>query len=113
MRTLALASMMLGAALSSSAFAQDSNQLNYNIVNIQADASRQVANDQMQAVLYIEKSHKQPAELSNQINQLMNQAQALSRKYPQVKVNAKPAPFPLPSRRRWPKPLWYPPPEAS
>jgi predicted secreted protein len=86
MRTLALASMMLGAALSSSAFAQDSNQLNYNIVNIQADASRQVANDQMQAVLYIEKSHKQPAELSNQINQLMNQAQALSRKYPQVKV---------------------------
>ena len=86
MRTLALASIMLGAALSSSAFAQDSNQLNYNIVNIQADASRQVANDQMQAVLYIEKSHKQPAELSNQINQLMNQAQALSRKYPQVKV---------------------------
>ena len=75
MRTLALASMMLGAALSSSAFAQDSNQLNYNIVNIQADASRQVANDEMRAVLYIEKSNKQPAELSNQINQFMNQLQ--------------------------------------
>ena len=36
--------------------------------------------------LYILKSNKQPAELSNQINQLMNQALATSRKYPQVKV---------------------------
>jgi predicted secreted protein len=44
-------------------FAQDEN-LNYNIVNIQADASRQVANDEMHATLYIEKSNKQPAELS-------------------------------------------------
>lgn len=40
----------------------------------------------MHATLYIEKSNKQPAELSNQINQLMNQALATSRKYSQVKV---------------------------
>lgn len=86
MRTLALMTMMLGATLSPTLFAHEPEKINYNIVNIQADASRQVANDEMRAVLYIEKSHKQPAELSNQINQLMNQAQAISRKYTQVKV---------------------------
>ena len=59
--------------------------MNYNIVNVQAEASRQVSNDEMHATLYIEKSNKQPAELSNQINQLMNQALNVSRKYPQVK----------------------------
>lgn len=86
MRTLALSTMILGATLSPTLFAHEPEKINYNIVNIQADASRQVANDEMRAVLYIEKSHKQPAELSNQINQLMNQAQAVSRKYSQVKV---------------------------
>ena len=86
MRTLALATLMIGAALSPSLFAHETENLNYNIVNIQADAARQVANDEMRAVLYIERSNKQPAELSNQINQLMNQAQAISRKYTQVKV---------------------------
>ena len=73
MRTLALATLMIGAALSPSLFAHETENLNYNIVNIQADAARQVANDEMRAVLYIERSNKQPAELSNQINQLMNQ----------------------------------------
>ena len=86
MRTLALTAMMIGATLSPSLFAHETENLNYNIVNIQADAARQVANDEMRAVLYIERSNKQPAELSNQINQLMNQAQAISRKYSQVKV---------------------------
>ena len=86
MRTLALATLMIGAALSPTLFAHETENLNYNIVNIQADASRQVANDEMRAVLFIEKSNKQPAELSNLINQLMNQAQAIARKYNQVKV---------------------------
>ena len=86
MRTLAVSTLLLGSLLSPLVFAQDDNALNYNIVNVQAEASRQVSNDEMHATLYIEKSNKQPAELSNQINQLMNQALAVSRKYPQVKV---------------------------
>ncbi len=61
---------------------QQNESLNYNIVNVQAEASREVSNDQMHAVLYIEKSHKQPAELASQINQLMSQAIATARKYP-------------------------------
>lgn len=60
--------------------------LQYNVANLQAQATRQVSNDEMQAILYIEKSHKQPAELSNLISQQMNQAMALSKKYNQVKI---------------------------
>ena len=86
MRHFAMSTLLIGASFSPNLFAHETEQLNYNLVNIQADASRQVANDEMRAVLYIEKSHKQPAELSNQINQLMNQAQAMARKYSQVKI---------------------------
>ena len=57
-----------------------------NLINLQAEASRQVSNDKMQSVLFIEKSNKQPAALANQVAQSLNQAIALSKKYPQVKV---------------------------
>ncbi|CAB1210935.1 SIMPL domain-containing protein [Acinetobacter bouvetii] len=86
MRYLALSSLLLGTALTTTAFAQQTEQLNYNLVNVQAEATRQVSNDEMHAVLYIEKSNKHPAELATQITQLMNQAIAASKKYPQVKV---------------------------
>lgn len=86
MRYLTLTSLFATVALSSSVFAQQPEGLNYNIVNIQADATRQVSNDEMHAILFIEKSHKQPAELATQITQLMNQAMSLAKKYPQVKV---------------------------
>ena len=66
--------------------AAENDVLNYNIVNVQADATRQVSNDEMYAVLFIEKTNKQPADLSAQITQLMNQAIAAAKKYPQVKV---------------------------
>ncbi|PKH32795.1 SIMPL domain-containing protein [Acinetobacter radioresistens] len=86
MRYLALATLVTTAALSTHIFAQENEKLNYNLVNIQAEASRQISNDEMHAVLFIEKSSKQPAELSAQINQLMNWAMNIARKYPQVKV---------------------------
>ena len=86
MRLLAISAVVLGAMLSTTSFAHATEALNYNIANVQADATRQVSNDEMHAVLYIEKINKQPAELSAQITQLMNQAMLLSKKYPQVKV---------------------------
>lgn len=86
MRHLTLSSLILASALTTPAFAQQNEQLNYNLVNIQAEAARKVSNDEMHAVLYIEKSNKQPAELAVQITQLMNQAMASAKKYPQVKV---------------------------
>ena len=86
MRYLTLSSLVLAGLLSTTAFAQQTEQLNYNLVNVQAEATRQISNDEMHAVLYIERSKKQPAELSALITQLMNQAIAASKKYPQVKV---------------------------
>lgn len=86
MRYLPLSTLVLASAFSATAFAQQNEQLNYNVINVQAEAARKVSNDEMHAVLYIEKSNKQPAELASQITQLMNQAMALAKRYPQVKV---------------------------
>ena len=81
-----ITALLAGSAVFGMAHAQPAESLNYNIVNIQADASRQVSNDLMNSTLYIERSNKQPAELAAQITQLMNQATALAHKYPSVKV---------------------------
>ncbi|WP_180178620.1 SIMPL domain-containing protein [Acinetobacter sp. YH01005] len=86
MRKIILSTVLLASSLGLAAATQAADPLNYNIVNIQADATRQVSNDQMYAVLYIEKSNKQPAELATQINQLMTQAVNTARKYPAVKI---------------------------
>lgn len=86
MRYFLTSALVIGCAFSAPVFAQQTEQLNYNIVNVQAEAGRQVSNDEMHAILYIEKSSKQPAELATQITQLMNQAMATAKKYPQVKI---------------------------
>ena len=86
MRFFALSSLCIAAVLSSSAFAQNNDNLNYNILNLQAEASRKISNDQMQVLLYVEKNHREPTTLANDINNLMNQALATARKYPSVKV---------------------------
>ena len=86
MRALALSILVVTGTLASYASAAENEPFNYNLINIQAEASRQVSNDEMHAVLYIEKSNKQPAALSSQITQLMNQGMAIAKKYPQVKV---------------------------
>jgi len=86
MRTLALSALLLTGTISGYVSAAEPEALNYNVINIQSDASRQVSNDQMHAVLFIERSNKQPAALSTQITQAMNQGLAIARKYPQVKV---------------------------
>ena len=78
-----LATILLVSGASTLSMADDA--IKYNILNFQAEATRQVSNDEMHAVLYIERSKKQPAELSALITQLMNQAIAASKKYPQEK----------------------------
>ena len=85
MRLLTVFTALLSIVTATSVFADD-NSLNYNIANVQADATRQVSNDEMHATLFVEKSHKQPAELSAQISQLMNQATALGKKFPTVQL---------------------------
>lgn len=72
-------------AMSGAVMAQPTTEQQYNMVSIQASASRQISNDQMQAILSIEKSQKSPQELANQVNQLMNLAATTAKKYPTVK----------------------------
>ena len=86
MRQLTSAVLLSGLCLSPLAFAQSNDTLNYNIVNLQAEATRNISNDQMHAVLYVEKSNKQPAALAAEINQQLNQALALAKQYPTVKI---------------------------
>lgn len=86
MRHFILASLIGSSALVGTAFANTNSELHYNIMNLQAEASQEISNDQMHAVLYVEKSHKQPAQLATDINQLMNQAVQLATKYPSVKI---------------------------
>src|SRR5690606_40998599 len=89
MRLLALSSIILAGTLATTAFAAPNESLNYNVINLSADARRDISNDEMHAVLYLEKSHKQPAQLASQINQLMNQAMVTARKYPTVKIETR------------------------
>lgn len=86
MRRFILSSVLLSNAVLAHVQAQPVENLNYQIINLQAEASREVSNDEMQAILFIEKSNRQPAELAAQMNQLMSQAIQTARKYPQVKV---------------------------
>lgn len=86
MRRFILSSVLLSNAVLATVQAQPVENLNYQIINLQAEASREVSNDEMQAILFIEKSNRQPAELAAQMNQLMSQAIQTARKYPQVKV---------------------------
>lgn len=86
MRRFILSSVLLSSAVLAHVQAQPVESLNYQIINLQAEASREVSNDEMQAILFIEKSNRQPAELAAQMNQLMSQAIQTARKYPQVKV---------------------------
>ncbi len=86
MRRFILSSVLLSSAVLARVQAQPVESLNYQIINLQAEASREVSNDEMQAILFIEKSNRQPAELAAQMNQLMSQAIQTARKYPQVKV---------------------------
>ena len=82
-KALGLASFM--GLMSSLAVANEPN-IQKNVLHLQAEASRQVANDQMSAVLYIERSDKNPTALATQINQLMNEALQTAKKFPQVEV---------------------------
>ena len=51
MRLLTVFTALLSIVTATSVFADD-NSLNYNIANVQADATRQVSNDEMHATLF-------------------------------------------------------------
>lgn len=87
-RTLSSA-ILLGSVLGLSQIANaDSDQKpQYRLIQLQADATREVNNNQMQAVLFTELNSSSPAELSQNITRTLNEAMRQAAKYPQVKVS--------------------------
>ena len=62
------------------------DQPEHRIINLQAEATRSVANDEMQATLYTELNEKDAATLADKINRIVNQAMSTAKSYPKVEI---------------------------
>lgn len=80
-----LLSTLMG--LSYNASAETDQKPQYRLIQLQADATREVTNNQMEAVLFTELNSNSPAELSQNITKVLNEAMRQAAKYPQVKVS--------------------------
>jgi len=60
----------------------------YNVVELQSGAEREVSNDLMQAVLYIEQNDANPQQVANTLNRATNEALRVAKDYPAVKVRS-------------------------
>ncbi|WP_228254885.1 SIMPL domain-containing protein [Aquirhabdus parva] len=60
----------------------------HRIVNLQAETSRDVQNDEMQATLYTELNNTNPTTLARDTAQIVNKAMDLAKAYPSVKVSS-------------------------
>lgn len=84
--TTLLAASILGLT-AYPALADSDNTPRYRLIQLQADATREVANNQMEAILFTELNSKSPASLSQDISKILNEAMRQAAKYPQVKVS--------------------------
>lgn len=64
------------------------NAPQHRIISLQAEASREVQNDQMEATLYTELTNANPALLAKDINDSVNKAMTAARDYPAVKITS-------------------------
>lgn len=81
MRTVALAVALACGALPALA-AESATEL-----ELTASAQREVANDQVDATLYVQDRQAQPGPLADRLNRVVAQAQASARAYPDVAVS--------------------------
>ena len=73
-----------------SAFGQGTNPPapRYNLVELQADAQREVPNDLLAATLFVEETNPNPAALAATLNRVMAEALKVARDFPQVKARS-------------------------
>ena len=67
----------LGLALACAAMAGNARaaeEQRYNVVDLQAEAQREIQNDVMVAVLYVEQNGENPAQVANAVNKIVNSA---------------------------------------
>lgn len=58
----------------------------YNLVELQADAQREIANDLLAATLFVEETNANPAALAGTLNRVLAEALKVARDFPQVKA---------------------------
>lgn len=80
-------SMMLTALLAGAATAIQAEPLNYDVINLQADARTEVANDLLMATLFIEMTNTDAGKLATEINRTLNQGVRLKQEFPAVKID--------------------------
>ena len=83
MKSLKILILML---LASTAYAHDPEPALFNIINFQTQASREVANDTLVAMLSVEMDDTDPGKLANSVNQIMRQALKAAAEFKSVKV---------------------------
>ena len=81
----AIAGLLLGLTACSPTAQQNTAQQR---IQLQAEASREVQNDQIEAVLYTESTASSAAQLNQQINQITAQSLALAGQYPNVQISS-------------------------
>lgn len=78
---IVLSALLAGASLPT--FAAD----NATQLELTASAQREVANDQVDATLYVQSRQSQPGALADNLNRIVTQAQSSARAYPAVVVS--------------------------
>jgi predicted secreted protein len=84
-RFLSVSALCIGL-FSASVFAQESTP-ERRIINLQADISRDVKNDQMLATLFTEQTNLNPTALAKDIANVMNDATEIAKRFPTVKIS--------------------------
>jgi predicted secreted protein len=74
MRAAPLASLLALVFLAAGNARSAEEPPSYNVVELQAEAQRDVQNDLMTASLYVEQSGEDPARVSNSVNKIVNEA---------------------------------------
>jgi len=84
-KQLASTALVLAALFASSASFAETQE--HRIITLQAETSREVQNDQMQATLYTELNNTNPTALAKESAQIINRAMDLAKAYSTVRVS--------------------------
>ena len=87
-RTLCLLCLAALLPLAAAVHAAEPRQPHYNVVELRAEAQRDVQNDLMNAVLYVEMNDGSPAALAGSINRSVNEALRAAKEFPAVKARS-------------------------
>jgi len=70
------------------AWAAETETVRYGLVELQAEAQRELQNDLLNASLYVELNDANPAALSNALNRSINEALKIAKNYERVRVRS-------------------------